>query len=103
MNGRDFDRHSDGRADICDPRNDNHRILSQITVAWMTLHNYFVQEFALEKEMGLIDEDASLFELARQATIREWQAVVLTDLMPNLLDPEVGGCWVHFSRGTAEK
>ena len=77
VNDRDYERDASGVAQICDPRNDEHRILSQITVAWMTLHNKFVDDLGLT------------FEEARDATIREWQAVVLSDMLPNLLDTDV--------------
>lgn len=77
MNGRDYDRHGNGEAKICDPRNDEHRIVSQLTVAWMTLHNEFVTDLGYD------------FDDAREATIKEWQAVVLTDLLPALLDEAV--------------
>lgn len=76
LNDRDFERSSSGEALICDPRNDEHRIMSQITVAFMTLHNMFVDE-------GLT------FAQARDAVILEWQAIVLDDLLPNLVDTSV--------------
>lgn len=77
VNGRDFDRHGAGEAKVCDPRNDEHRIVSQLAVAWMTLHNKFVDDLGYD------------FDDAREATVKEWQAVVLTDLLPALLDEAV--------------
>lgn len=50
--------------------------MSQMTVAFMTLHNMFVDE-------GLT------FEQARDAVILEWQRIVLDDLLPNLVDTSV--------------
>jgi len=73
---RDFARRADGTAILLDKRNDEHRIVSQMTVAFMALHNKFV--------------DCALnFAEANAKTIREWQGVVLFDLLPNLLDASV--------------
>ena len=73
---RDFPRDSAGAAITLDQRNDQNRILSQFTVSLMTLHNAFVDE-------------GMPFEEARRQTISEWQAVVLSDMLPSLLDPGV--------------
>jgi len=73
---RDFVRDSAGAAITLDQRNDQNRIVSQLMVALMTLHNKFV-------------DDGMAFEKARDQTIREWLAVVLHDMLPNLLDADV--------------
>jgi len=75
---RDFNRDSTGSAVTLDQRNDQNRIVSQLTVALMALHNKLV-------------DDGMSFEEARNHTIREWQAVVLHDMLPKLLDSTVLG------------
>ena len=79
LSNRDYERDSgSGAALICDPRNDEHRILSQLTVAWMTRHNKFID-----------DNPTWDFDAAKEATIKEYQAVVLGEMLPYLLDPTV--------------
>jgi len=82
VQGRDFARdESTGEALIPDGRNDEHRIVSQLAVAFMTLHNKFCDE--------LPGGSKNMFLKAQRETVRTWQSVILTDLLPNLLDPTV--------------
>jgi len=80
VNGRDFARDADGVALIPDLRNDEHRIVSQLTVAFMTLHN---------KIYDTLPGNGQKFERAKRDTIKTWQSVVINDLLPNLLDHAV--------------
>lgn len=73
---RDFPRNDDGTAIIADPRNDNNQVLSQMCVVFMLLHNKFFDE--------LKDFDAAKLE-----TIKHWQSVIQTELLPNFVDNDV--------------
>ena len=72
---RDFVRNPT-KATLLDQRNDEHRIVSQFTVALMTLHNKFI-------------DGGAKFKKAKELTIKEWQAMVITDLLPALVDGDV--------------
>lgn len=77
IDDRDFRRQPiSGRGYVSDARNDDNRIISQLTVAWHKLHNDF------------IDQGLS-YDEARGNVTQEWQAVVLYDLLPAFVDPEV--------------
>ena len=89
VNGRDFVRQANGEADIMDLRNDEHRIISQLTVAFMTLHNMFVDACTSGKNAAQVRR---CFLKARQETIQVWQSVILTDLLPNLVDVSTVVC-----------
>lgn len=68
-------------ANIADPRNDENLLLSQTQVAFMKFHNALVVKL---NESGVFSRD-ELFEKARKLTIRYYQTIILTDLLPRIL------------------
>lgn len=81
LEGRDFSRQGNGQPQVADGRNDNHRILSQLTVAFMKLHNKFAQ-IQLDEH----GDDGRAFDAAKRETIQTYQSVVLTDMLPKYID-----------------
>ena len=73
----DLPRDQDGDALIGDPRNDENLIISQMQVAFLKLHNRFVETQGLS------------FEAAAKAVRQHYQAVVIYDFLYRLLDPDV--------------
>ncbi len=73
----DLPRDQDGEALIGDPRNDENLIISQMQVAFLKLHNRFVETQGLS------------FEAAAKAVRQHYQAVVIYDFLYRLLDPDV--------------
>jgi len=76
----DLPRDANGVAIIGDPRNDENLIICQLHIAFMTLHNYFLDHQAL-----------GVFALAKQLTLYHYQWIIVHDFLPhvvgqNLLD-----------------
>ena len=63
-----------------DPRNDVHVLVSQLHVAFLRLHNLFVQRL---REDGV--SEAELFMDARRATTWHYQWVLIHDFLPRLV------------------
>eukprot|EP00968_Pinguiococcus_pyrenoidosus_P003203 scaffold189_cov249-Pinguiococcus_pyrenoidosus.AAC.24 len=84
---RDFCRRRDGTARILDLRNDEHRIVSQLTVGLMALHNKFFDDFMATSTITRRSKRRkAAFAFAKDETIKAWQSVVLTDMLPTLVD-----------------
>jgi hypothetical protein len=75
-----------GEADIVEPRNDENQILSQITAAFITFYNDFVNH-------------GDSYRAARQLTEDYYQEIVLTDLLPAYVGPGKIGQYLQFSHG----
>jgi hypothetical protein len=73
----DLPRDQDGEALIGDPRNDENLIISQMQVAFLKLHNRFVETQELS------------FDAAAKAVRQHYQAVVIYDFLHRLLEPQV--------------
>jgi hypothetical protein len=78
--GCDVPRNQDGIALIGDPRNDVHLFTSQLTVAFIRLHNMLVDRL---REDGVAEVD--LFAEARRATTWHYQHVILREFLPGLI------------------
>jgi Animal haem peroxidase len=75
--GNDVPRNLEGIALIGDPRNDVHLFTSQMTVAFIALHNRLVDRLRADETA----EDAS-FEEARRAATRHYQHVLVREFLP---------------------
>lgn len=82
--GCDVPRNHEGIAVIGDPRNDVHLFTSQMVVAFATLHNRLVDRL---REDGVTDGE--LFAEARRATTWHYQHVILRELLPGLIGPQL--------------
>jgi hypothetical protein len=71
---RDLPRRADGSAILVEPRNDENEIISQIHVAFLMLHNKFI-----DGGMG--------FDRARAAVLRMYHRVIRDDFLPHTLGP----------------
>lgn len=74
----------DSRAVIGDPRNDENLALAQLHLAFLRFHNSFVEELRTSEPSLTGDR---LFSRARDATIRHYQRIVLTEFLPRIIDP----------------
>jgi hypothetical protein len=79
---RDLPRNAQGRAIIGDPRNDEHRIISQLHLLFMRFHNRVVG-VVHRKHRHL--EGAALFERARQIVCWHYQWIVIHDFLPKIV------------------
>lgn len=90
-NPLDLPRNCDGTALIGDPRNDENGIVSQIQGVWIRFYNILLQELdgkgKLYKHLKHIHEDP--MQLARQLTRWHYQWIVLHEMLPALVDPDV--------------
>jgi Animal haem peroxidase len=74
----------DLRAVIGDPRNDENLALAQLHLAFIKFHNSFVRE--IRAANPALDSER-LFARAREATIKHYQRIVLTEFLPRIIDP----------------
>ena len=82
--GSDVPRNQEGIALIGDPRNDVHLFTSQMSVAFIGLHNRLVDRL---RDDGVAEQD--LFDEARRATTWHYQHVILREFLPGLIGPEL--------------
>jgi hypothetical protein len=68
---------------IGDPRNDENQVIAQIHATFLRLHNANVDE--LRRGGSNPNQNERLFQEAREATTRQWQRVVATDLLPRFV------------------
>jgi len=80
----DLPRNRQGRALIGDPRNDENVIVSQLQLAFIKLHNKFVDEVTAQ---GLTGED--LFKEAQRLTRWHYQWVVVHDFLHRTVPEDV--------------
>lgn len=73
----------DGTAVIADPRNDEHVIISQLTVLFSRVHNLLCDKL---KAGGVAQEN--LFYVARAMLERSYREIIARDLLAKLLHPE---------------
>jgi hypothetical protein len=73
-------------ADIVEPRNDENQILSQITAAFITFYNDFINH-------------GDSYGQARQLTVDYYQEIVLTDLLPAYAGQREISQYLQFSHG----
>ncbi len=80
----DLPRRGDRVAVIGDKRNDENLALAQLHLAFLKFHNSFVREFQGATPSLTGDR---LFARAREATIKHYQRIVLTEFLPRVIDP----------------
>jgi hypothetical protein len=81
--GCDVPRNHEGIALVGDPRNDTHLFMSQMTVAFIRLHNRLAERL---RDDGVAEED--VFEEARRAATWHYQHVILREFLPGLIGAE---------------
>lgn len=81
----DLPRNVQGRALIGDPRNDENIIVSQLHLAFLKLHNRFIDEVGTNQ--GLVGED--LFKEAQRLTRWHYQWVVVHDFLERTVGKDV--------------
>lgn len=78
---------------IADPRNDDHALISQLTMVFSHLHNIFIDRQppapADAAEADFTHETARRFTKAREATTLIYRHVIRDDLLKRLLHPAV--------------
>jgi len=84
--GDDVPRNHEGIALLGDPRNDVHLFTSQMSVAFIHLHNRLVDRL---REDGTAEQD--LFDEARRAATWHYQQVILREFLPGLIGAELAG------------
>jgi hypothetical protein len=82
--GFDLPRNQEGIALAGDPRNDVQLFTSQMTVAFITLHNRLVDRLRAD---GVAEQE--LFAEARRATVWHYQHVILREFLPGLIGIEL--------------
>ncbi len=82
----DVPRNAEGIALLGDPRNDVHVLVSQLHLAFLRLHNLFVERL---REDGVPEGD--LFGEARRATMWHYQWVLVNDFLPRLVGQDLAG------------
>jgi hypothetical protein len=80
----DVPRNAEGIALLGDPRNDVHVLVSQLHLAFLRLHNLFVERL---REDGVAEGD--LFDEARMATMWHYQWVLVNDFLPRLVGQDL--------------
>jgi heme peroxidase len=83
-NGGDVPRNHEGIALIGDPRNDVHVFMSQMQVAFIAAHNRLVDRLRADGA-----DDAYLFDEARRSLTWHYQWLIVNDLLPSLVGPEL--------------
>ena len=78
----DLPRNSDKSAIIGDGRNDENLAVAQTHLAFIKFHNKKVDQIAAAEGLS----GASLFDRARAETTLHYQAIVLTDFLPRLIE-----------------
>ena len=81
----DLPRNEQGRALIGDPRNDENTIVSQLHLAFLKLHNKFVDQVSTEQ--GLTGDE--LFKEAQRLTRWHYQWVVIHDFLERIVGREM--------------
>lgn len=81
----DLPRNEQGRALIGDPRNDENVIVSQLHLAFLKLHNRFVEEVSANQ--GFAGED--LFKEAQRLARWHYQWVVVHDFLVRIVGEEI--------------
>ncbi|WP_170182171.1 peroxidase family protein [Phreatobacter stygius] len=79
---------------IADPRNDDHALISQLTVLFCRLHNKIADSIVATAEAGAAGGDGAidyygLFERARKATTAIYRNVVWNDYLRRMLDQDI--------------
>lgn len=82
--GVDLPRNQEGIALVGDPRNDVQLFTSQMTVAFLHMHNRLVDRLRADG----VDE-ASVFEEARRSATWHYQHVVLREFLPGVIGAEL--------------
>jgi hypothetical protein len=82
--GSDVPRNQEGIALIGDPRNDVQLFTSQMSVAFIHLHNRLVDRL---RDGGTAERD--IFEEARRATTWHYQHVILREFLPGLIGAQL--------------
>jgi hypothetical protein len=82
--GRDLPRNSQGTALIGDPRNDVHRFVAHLHLAFLHVHNRLVERL---REDGVGEDD--VFEQARRALVWHYQWIVVNDFLPRLVGADL--------------
>jgi hypothetical protein len=82
--GHDVARNHEGTALLGDPRNDVHLFVNQLHVAFIGLHNRLVDRLRAD---GTPEPD--VFEEARRAATWHYQHVILRELLPGVIGPEL--------------
>jgi Animal haem peroxidase len=83
-NDGDVPRNQEGLALIGDPRNDVHVFVSQMQVAFIRAHNRLVDRL---RDDGVAE--AELFDEARRSLSWHHQWLIVNDLLPGLIGPEL--------------
>ena len=78
----DIPRHSDGKAIIADPRNDQHMIIAQMHLAFMKFHNRLV-----DYSRGMRLPEAGVFESSRRLARWLYQWVIIHHFLPAVVGP----------------
>ncbi|GID32246.1 peroxidase family protein [Paractinoplanes brasiliensis] len=91
LNGYDLPRvtHGETKAErqaplIADPRNDQNLLLAQTHLAFLHFHNRVVDQLIHDGLRG-----PALFRAARETVVRHYQWVVLTDVLPRVVQPSI--------------
>lgn len=82
--GHDLLRNYEGTAIIGDPRNDSHLFVSQMQLAFVHAHNFFVDVVRSEGT-----PEAEVFEAAARELRWHYQTAVLREFLPLLVGPEL--------------
>ena len=82
--GHDVPRNQEGVALIGDPRNDVHLFISQMSVAFIKLHNGLVDRLRHDE---VAEQD--VFEEARRAAAWHYQHVILREFLPALIGAQL--------------
>jgi hypothetical protein len=82
--GSDVPRNHEGIALIGDPRNDVHLFTSQMSVAFIKLHNRLVDRLRHDE---VAEQD--IFEQARRAASWHYQRVILREFLPGLIGAQL--------------
>nr|WP_294513654.1 peroxidase family protein [uncultured Rhodopila sp.] len=84
---------------VADQRNDDHALISQMTMVFCHLHNLFVELQpavpADDPAFNFAHDTARLFENAREATTLVYRHVIREDLLKRVLHPAV---YAHYSQ-----
>jgi hypothetical protein len=82
----DVPRNDDGSAVIADPRNDENLIICGLHAAFIKFHDIVVDDV---RERRLVDADdtADVFRAARDQTRWHYQAMILTQFLPQIIGP----------------
>lgn len=82
--GFDVQRNEEGTAIIGDPRNDSHGLMSQMHLAFVRAHNYFV-----DRVVASGTPPSAAFEAAARELRWHYQAIVLREFLPRLIGAEL--------------